>query len=248
MSTSSNSNEVLLRVGKIIWPNKIPHTNGYKTISVHPSNKIGGGLSPYTLKDDKGRIMENAYQFQKIYPKVYAQKQKHWLKSMDGIYIWVHPEEIHIDENGNPTKEYWAWRKKGMNNKYNVRYPNGRTHASECVGAYLKIGTKNGKSQYELLDYIESRKRIYAKLYIECAKKHPQFQQLKDLIAGGNKLQICEADGPKYTTKFPFNQVVDGSMPITEENVKAWLHDPSQPFGHGVCLCVALLGKEEWLE
>ena len=49
---------------------------GFVSVLIHTSGKtFGGDLSPYILKDEEGHILENIWQFSKVYPKVTAQKQ-----------------------------------------------------------------------------------------------------------------------------------------------------------------------------
>src|SRR6185437_7739168 len=71
-----------LRVGKIAGMfdkgRKYPITYGYRNIIVvsQNKNKLGSELSPFVLKDENGQIMENIWQFSKIYEQITAQNQK----------------------------------------------------------------------------------------------------------------------------------------------------------------------------
>ena len=100
---------------------------------------------------------------------------------------------------------------------------------------------------YMKLNYIQSRIHVYYPLYAHLARQQPDFHELKRRLESGENLQINEVDGPRYTTSPPFHLVENGSIPITEEVVKQWLHNPIMPFGHGVALATALLGKDEWI-
>ena len=62
------------------------------------------------------------------------------------------------------------------------------------------------------------------------------------MLANGINIQINEVDGPSYAEDYPFNLVESGSIPVTEEIVNAWVNNPSQAFGHGICLAAILLG------
>lgn len=178
----------------------------------------------------------------KLYPRVSEQKQ--YAKWNRELPQWVHPAEVHIGPDNQPTREYWAWRSKLCNNPLPVRYPNGYYGRHECICAiYL-----NEKGQYEALSYIDARKKIYCKLYGEAARKEPKFKELQDKLARGINLLILDVDGPTYTEKFPFNQVKEGSIEVNKENIVALLHDKSQAFGHAYALSAYLLSKEkEWL-
>src|SRR5271154_4746105 len=111
-------------------------------------------LSPFILKDKQGRIMENIWQFSKVYesvPKITQRKSRY-----DNVIIWSHPKEQHVDiDNNEILPEYWGWRRKGMNNPYAVRNPVGIKNRGKCLYA-IKSGDFDKK-----LDYIEARKQIY---------------------------------------------------------------------------------------
>src|SRR3990170_1429443 len=145
----------MIRVGTIRYHNgqKIfPSYPNFKPIEVMTASTEYGELGPYQLKDEQGRIMENIFQFAKCYkrvPKV-VQKYSRW----NNTIIWEHPEEIHMDEKGNLTQEFWNWRYKGMNNKYAVRYPVGYNREMRASCQYCLWND-------EKLDYVESRKKIY---------------------------------------------------------------------------------------
>lgn len=196
-------------------------------------------LSPYVLTDEYGRIMENIYQFSKAYETVKSQEQY----ASDGTLMWKHPSEIHVDENGNLTKEYWNWREKGMNNKHFVRYPVGHTDRHKCLYALSDV------DKTKKLDYVETRKQIYISLYIEMAKKTNMFKLLKEKLDNGENLLIIEVDGPhqeslqyykdKYNVDDSFIQ--NNTMLVTDENISIMLNDTKHPFGHCYCLAMALL-------
>lgn len=250
-------------------------TDGYTNIVVtsHNTTKLGHTLSPYVLKDSKGRLMENLWQFAKIYVQVGEQHQKEW----------SHDAEVHIlgYKKGKPiekiTPDYWKWRSKGMNHKHPVRYPNGYAGKAKCISCLWPAKTgimaaseilnilndvENEYAEMDQLDYISARKRVYIPLYIALAKQTEEFAELQAMLNRGMNLQIMDVDGPDDTiydgdVPFPYNTMTKGihgvtsgvgSIEMTEENVKALLNDPTQPFGHGYCLAVALLGKEEWLD
>ena len=252
----------------------MPVTNGYKNIIVTSHNKknLGAELSPYRLADENGNLMENIWQFSKMYPKVHAQKQKDWAYS----------EEVHIGDGkkmkpnaeidmDDVNDEYWAWRRKGIAHKKPIRYPNGFKHRAECVtclwradGNYEDLEFPQDE-KWDQLNYIEARKKIYAPLYINMAKQNREFEVLRGMLLSGVNLQILDVDGPHLTkatnsksgkVKSPYNKMKTGiygvtsgvgSIDINRKNIKLLLDDTSQPFGHGYCLAAALLGHDEWL-
>lgn len=200
-------------------------------------------IGPYELKDEQERIMENVWQGSKIYQSIPPISQT--LRGTNQI-SWEHPAEIHIDENNNITKEYWNWRYKLMNNLYPVRYPVGFEHRKNCVCAYAENDLMTP------LDYIAGRKAIYSPLYIELAKKHPQFEELRQRHLAGENLLIIEVDGPHqeslphYQEKYgvPDNWIENHTIEINRENLNIMLNDSKHAYGHGYCLASALLGIE----
>lgn len=150
-----------VRVAKYDFKSKkTPTTKSYTNILIH----VKDDLSPYTLKDDQDRLMENLWQFSKIYPSVRKQNQTvHRFTSEKG---WVWPGETHciIDANevnptnnpSNPsnnlnnnlinltplsnikiTNAYWKWRNNGQRFTYPIRYPNGYYGRTDCKSVVL---------------------------------------------------------------------------------------------------------------
>lgn len=174
-------------------------------------------ITPYYLRDAEGHIFENIWQFSKCYEKVDAQ---HEVKT-DNI-IWSHPAETHVIDS-QPTPAFWAWRKKGWNNKYAVRYPNGYHGRHRCLCALW-----NDNGTWVTLPYVAARKKIYCKVYAALVQATEAYQMLKALHDQGQGLQICEMD------------VRPGL--ITEEVLRRELNNDKQPFGHGYVLATCLLG------
>jgi len=220
-----------VRVGKYNYKTKQePKTPGYTNVLIHTT----GDLSPYTMKDKDGVIMENYWQFNKIWETVDAIKQPLSQYMPDRIR-WEHPKETHM-KNGKPTREYWKWRKKGFSHYRWVRYPNGFKNHSQAKGSVY--GNPNN---YEILGYIEARKKIYFQKYREIAIKTPQFKELKSILNKGGKIQINEVDGPRYESEYPYNLTKNGSMDMTEKTLRALINTPNQAFGHGYALAACLL-------
>ena len=217
--------------------------DGYRNILIHSSGKtLGAALSPYKLKDEQGRLIENVWQFAKVYQKVDAQKTPmSWRFKLNTI-IWEHPAEVHVDEEGNLTPEYWAWRDKGMKHWYAVRYPNGFQGRHKCLYAYW---------DGEKLGYIESRKKIYCGEYIRLAPTHPDFIKLKALLDEGQNIQIVEVDGPDPTLTYaPYDRISrdDPGLPIDEQTIRTLIDDERKPFGHGYVIAALLLDGADWLK
>lgn len=245
-------------VGSIVYPGAKwpPKKDGYEYIIV--MMKGHGGywqLSPYILKDGNGRIMENIWQAAKVYPEVKASKQYDPRSKYSNTkkVIFQHPAERHLDVNGRITQEYRDWRKKLSNNPYPVRYPVGFNERHTCVYA-LKEDDNGNIIEDQKLDYVQSRKEIYGPLYCKMAKQQPKFKELQDKLKAGINLMIVEVDGPKeelmdyYKKEYNVddNFIVNNTIDVTEKNMRIMLNDTKKPFGHGYCLAIALLDKEEW--
>lgn len=237
----------MIRVGKVLYDKSgnisYPSLEGYESIVVMMySHSKYFPLSPYFLTNDNGHIMENIWQFSKIFENIPAVsvKQSRYNQSI----IWSHTAETHIDDNGNITPGYWNWRKKGFENKKAVRYPVGYNHRSNC---------KYSIPEYNLnmkLKYIEARVKIYIPTYCELAKKETDFfPKLKEKLQNGTNLLILEVDGPHQESLDYYKQnygvknsfIENHTMFVDDENLSIMLNDSKHPFGHGYCLAMALL-------
>ena len=241
-----------IRVGRCIDQQlkKItPHYDNFEKIIVMTKSSKYGSIGPYELKNDKGEIMENIYQFSKIYkwvPKTVAYYSRY-----DRTVIWDYPKEIHIGEDGYILDKYYEWRETGFANKHAVRYPVGMKHRSNCIGAIKDID--NDETEIRLLNYVDSRKQIYLPVYCELVEKQPLFKKLKEKLNKGINLLIIEVDGPHeedldyYKEKYNCGDdfIVNHTMLATEQNLKIMLNDTKRAFGHGYCLASALLDLDE---
>lgn len=234
-----------VRVGRRIYEKgryRDPSYPDFKRVVVMTASSKYSSLSPYCLKDDQGRIMENIWQYSKIYSKVPKSRQTY--SRWDKRVIWDHPAETHLKEDGTPREEYWNWREKGMKNPFAIRYPVGRKHRHKCICSITEEG--------EHLNYIESRKRIYLPVYIDLVKDQQQFTELKERLERGENLLIIEVDGPhqesldhyKKFYKVDDDFIDQDTILVTKKNMEILLNDPKHPFGHGYCLGMALLGIE----
>lgn len=255
----------MIRVGRIEYDKNykqiIPKYDNFKTIIVMTQSSAYGSLGPYCLKNEKGQLMENIYQGSKIYQNVPNSVQRY--SRYDKTVIWEHPAEKHIDEEEKPTEEYWNWRKKLFDNPYPVRYPVTFSHRSKCIGAIWNedddgFGEENDTEfpVTKLLNYVESRKKVYVPVYCNLAKQDDKFTKLKEMLAERTNLLICEVDGPhqedmpyykeKYNIKNDF--IVSNTMLVNKKNIQIMVNDTKRPFGHGYCLALALLDKEDdWI-
>jgi hypothetical protein len=195
----------------------------------------GKQLSPFFLgpiKEDvennvpECKILENYWQFSKVFGKVAKQQQKNW----------KHNAETHVSDMNTktPLPAWYAWRKKGFQNSQAVRRPNGtvRKHGPPLY-CFFK-----GKR----FNYIDSRKQLYQPMYKELVRKTPAYKALLCLIKDQKtNVLLIEPDGPNVE-KFPNGTQVDRKM------LKKLIENDKIIYGHGYCLADALLedlGEEE---
>lgn len=243
----------MIRIGRIIYnpyPKAVkPSLENFETIEVMTKSSKYGELSPYCLTDEKGVLMENKWQFSKIYeevPDIVVHKNYY-----DKTIVWSGNKERHVkqlnsDEYGI-TNEYWKWRNKGFSCEHPIRYPVGKNYSKKCMGAISTIPSET--DEVELLGYIDARKKIYLPEYVKLVKKHPTFKKLKEKLKKGINLLIIEVDGPHqeslsyYIEKYNVGKdfISDNTMLATKENLEIMLNDSRHPFGHGYCLAIALM-------
>jgi hypothetical protein len=231
----------MIRVGRRL-NNQNPSLKGYKEIYSLTKCTPYGDISPYELKTEDGVIIENIWQFSKVYETV--PKVREVYSRWDNTVIWEHGEEKHVSEDGALTDKYWEWREKGFKCSYAIRYPVGFRHRSRCL--YSLIKDENILIE---LDYINARKYIYVPEYIKALKAHPTFLKLRKMHESGINLIITEIDGPHqesldyYMTTYGVKEdfITDNTMLATKDNLDIMLNDPKHPFGHGYCIALALL-------
>lgn len=240
----------MIRVGSIKYHNgkqlDHPTYSDYIPVVVMTATSKYWSLSPYSLKNDQGVIMENEWQFSKVYEDV-PRNISRFSRYSDKI-IWHHPAEKHYDPKTNKfTSEYLKWRQKGFQNKDAVRYPVGFHHRHKCLFATVKT------DPIIKLDYVQSRKEIYLPIYCNLVKKQQQFKDLKKMLSEGKNLLILEVDGPReeslpyYKSKYKVSDdfIDKDSIEVNLENMKIMLNDSKHAFGHGYCLGLALLDLDK---
>jgi hypothetical protein len=235
-----------IRVGTIVKGQK-PSYEGFIPIVVMTQSSKYGSLGPYCLIDDNGRIMENIWQFSKVYEKVPKTIQRY--SQWDNRVIWNWPEERHLGDNGEVNEKYSQWRKAGLNAPDPIRYPVGMSHRSKAL--YSLIEDTDGHFGSHL-SYIEARKQIYFPVYRDLVKKQPLYQKLLEMLRDGKKLLIIEVDGPRqesldyYKKKYGVDDhwIDQNSIAVNKENMMIMLNDEKHSFGHGYCLAMTLKGLD----
>lgn len=253
-----------LRVGRIVYRGGKPvHPSypGYTPILVLTKSSPYGSLGPYVLRNEEGHLMENVWQFSKLYPWVPASRQVY--SRWDNRVIWEHPQETHVTSTtavdvkvntlqggkGIPNDKYWKWREKGHNNKEAVRYPVGNTpHRKLCLGC---ISSRDPSQR--LMGLAEARREIYLYEYARLVKRQPQYHELKTRLANGENLLIIEIDGPHeesleyYMETYGVGEdfIENNTMLATFNNISLMLHDQCHSWGHAYALCAALRDWED---
>lgn len=147
----------MIRIGTIV-NGREPSYKGFKKVVVMMKSSKYYSLSPYALRNDNGLIMENCWQFSKIYKTIPHNTVgipvmiKQSYGAMEKKHLWT---EQHI-----VTPQYEEWRQKGYNNPYAVRYPAGRNHRHQCLGMILPTDNPVGMNikDVRLYNYIEAVK------------------------------------------------------------------------------------------
>ncbi len=245
--TSVKSDKGKLEYNKVPGAlNVVVHTAGYGKWST---------LSPFVMKDNNGHILENIWQGGKVYEKTRKNSQKLSRYRNDSPIIWEQDAETHIDSKTKKVNDLQRkWRKRLLNNKFAVRYPNtwrGKTEVSYSFSYDFEKGEYDESKQY---GYVESRKALYVKMYQRFLPENGTYKELLGILKSGKDVNICEVDGPKqekleyYTKKYPYLEkdfIKNGTVLVTREILDMFLNDPEKPYGHGFCIASQLLEDSE---
>nr|QBK93533.1 MAG: uncharacterized protein LCPAC404_02370 [Pithovirus LCPAC404] len=235
-----------------------PSIEGFAPVVVLTKSTEYGSLGPYKIKKN-GKIFENIWQFSKVYPSVpeVVQRYSRW----DRRVIWQCPAQQHVNNNCISSK-YLEWRYAGMACQDAIRYPVGydRKMRASCIGCLTDQALEEMKYEHntkidngKLLDYVESRKKLYLPLYCHLVKKEKQYCDLQDMLKAGVNLLIIEVDAciqsslPYYKEKYGVGDdfIENDTMLVNVKNLKIMLNDTKHPYGHGYCLGAALLGIDK---
>lgn len=178
-------------------------------------------IGPVTSSDGIiAQTFENLWQYGKVYPKIYDENKK------------IVPG---IDEFGNPTKEFYNWRKRF----YELKKEKGDRHPSfpstirhrDCL--YHVWFDKDGK--LEKLDYVTSRKRIYIPEYAKLIYYTDSFKEIKKLYDSGVKIALIDFDAWNYY----------GPNLDQDTTIKDVVNNPAFKVGHGYVIKMLLQGDIE---
>jgi hypothetical protein len=230
-------------------------------LSWHPRDTDYYELSPYYLRTDgnekntckSGVLFENYYQASKVYPfvsdiEVYSHhSQKGNPNALWWKYICLNNKgkDITFDDKTNSlTNTYFHWRDSLWNCQKPIRYPVGITDRKNCLFSvgFVK-NDETGIIEEKRYNYLESRKNIYKDEYLRLIRKLKCYQKLLEKLLNGAKIMITEVDLPHSSKKGNYSKTVDSNNIYTPslESLEVLLNDPSEAFGHGLCLAYGLL-------
>jgi hypothetical protein len=108
-----------------------------------------------------------------------------------------------------------------------------------CQFALLKR-KDNTEARY---NYLESRINIYCKEYMRLIRNIASYDKLLNLLKDGQNICIFEIDVPAKNKKglYKTYSTDNNIFNATEDKINDLLNDTSNPFGHGLCLAMALL-------
>jgi hypothetical protein len=223
---------------------------GFVTVNVLKwNNSKWKTLCPYYLRTDgqelqqnDGNVLfENFYQGSKVFKKLKPQEQYASRFHRDAKYLWfksdmsdalVRPAGQVLD-----TQTYMRWRDSVWSCQHPIRYPNGRAQKPEFT---LLI---DSSGQEHRLDYLEARRQVYFREYCRLVRGTKEYKELLGLLIAGKNLMICEMDVPAAGKGGLYGKCCSGSVSDTLSLaiLEGLLDDPSEAFGHGLCLAYALL-------
>ena len=129
--------------------------------------------------------------------------------------------DVDVDE-GQIKDSFFKRRERLFSLDVPKRRPVPKSKGDAVAGFY------NG----QIMDYIESRKRIYCPIYASLIENSPQFLKLKSMLKTGHNLLIVGPDG--------------ADLPMTYATMYRAVNDPNICFGHELVICCSLNGWAPW--
>lgn len=162
---------------------------------------------------------EDLWQYGKVYPRIYDANKR------------IVPG---VDNEGNPTPDFYEWRKrfyelKKVKGDRHPAFPSSIRH-SDCL--YMVYFT-DGKLQK--LDYVTSRKKVYIPEYAKLIVNTDSFKELKKLYDSGAKIALCDYDAWNY-----YGPNLEEDTTIVDV-----VNNPQFKVGHGYVIKMLLQGDIE---
>jgi len=168
-------------------------------------------LSPFVLSAPPAKRFENLWQFSKVYA--------------DQVYTEDNPQLRIV--KGNPTNEWFWWRKQGFEDYQAHRYPKGKG----AIPLYSIYPQDYDNRITEHLGYIEARKRIYIPEYSKNVVKTKSYARLKTLYESQRELVLLDYDAYDHQ-----------AFGMTLKDV---VNNPDKKCGHAFVLMMMLTGELE---
>jgi hypothetical protein len=167
--------------------------------------------------------LEVAWQYSKIYSHILGE---------DGKLVDVRSRFLTTDPQGKPvpTAEWFRWRDAAFTNpKFDHRHAEFDRNKKFVRRAFPK-GSQVAWWYWDgqLLDAVQARKKIYARLYEQHAQSLPGFRALREIVARGDDLQIFDFDGYDWQ-----------ELNLSPADC---VRDLNHSFGHGMVLAFLLQG------
>lgn len=139
-------------------------------------------------------------------------------KNMENAWQFAKVYKQHVDNAGNPTEEYWEWARRGWADSFAHRYPMGK-------GAIPEYSLWNN----EKLGYIDARKRIYGRLYLDGVMETRAYDYLLEMM-GSSDIALRDYDAYDHRKL---------GMTLTDV-----LNNPKKKMGHAFFLMAALTADD----
>jgi hypothetical protein len=140
-------------------------------------------------------------------------------KNLENFWQYSKVYQKHLDENGNPTPEYFKWKTMGYNKDRADRYPMGK-------GKIPLYSWYCGEKS----PYIEARTKIYMPYYAEAVKRTDAFKTLV------SQWQDC-LNNDKNLILLDFDAYDHRKLGYTWNDI---LNDPKIKMGHAFFLAKVL--------
>ena len=218
-----------------------PKKEGFKVYPIHSRGaKPWKELSPFFIgpvsfinadgEEDSCPIFESYWQSCKVWKTVSKQNQKK--------PEWLWPAEKHLGKDGNPNKAWYKWHDALCHHEKAVRRPNGK-----AIPEYAWWMNKN-TGEYEKLNTIEARKKIYIPILKKLYRAHPVYKRLLKEFRNGQNMILIEPDGP-WNVAYPNGREVNLDLlySLIEKMNYAEEEYPKHyaPYGHSYIAATCLL-------
>ena len=230
-------------------------------------------LDNYVVVDVTSRVERNK-EFMKEHPNFGKELSPFYIGpvvSSDGVkanifeLFWQCGKVYPCHDNfGKHNKDYFKWR----NSFYSMEECNKdlKRHTCKSIGynhsdvLYFAYFNKE-KNEWERLDYVESRKKVYFPEYVKLVYKSESFKWLKSLVENGKKIAILDFDTYNYYSdngkkklynsylnkckKLGVTPTVTEDMFLNINSMKDVINVPFWNCGHGFALKALLQGDIE---